>query len=208
MKNLLNFIDPYRQSFLFFRWNFWSVFSFVAAVLFCASHAHGFVKPFLENIFVYLPNYLIHEFSHRFWCSAPFWSGLNWHWICYASGNGAETLIPLFLCFFVLRFAGGRYLIPPLLYWLATTLYDAGVYAADARAKTLHLTSSDMMTNSGPGTTGDWHYILEPLGLLEWDVVIGKIFIFSGVFCFVLAVWSFWYYWTHTDQYIDQRRWD
>lgn len=203
MKNLLRWADPHRQSFLYFEWGFWSVLVFIAAVWWTCAHAQGaLVKALLDNIFVYLPNYLIHEFSHRFWCP---W---GWSWWCYASGNGMETLVPLALCFGALRLAGGRYLLPFLLYWLSTTLYGAGIYAADARACALPLTSSDMLSNFAPGTVkGDWHYILSPLGLLEYDVVIGKILVFGAAFCLVLAVWSLWYYWTHSGQYVSDGRW-
>ena len=200
MKRILNFIDPYRQSFLYFKWGFWSILFCVGALLWLCAHAQGgLVKGALDNIFVYLPNYLTHEFSHRFWCT------LRWQWWCYASGNGMETLIPLALCLGALRMRGGRYLLPILTYWLGTTLYGAGIYASDARACQLPLTSSDMMTNFAPGEVkGDWHYILEPLGLLEYDLIIGKILIFGGIFCLVLAVYSLWYYWTHAEDYLYQ----
>lgn len=202
MKNFLFRLDPYRQSFLFFKWGFWSIFVCGGLMVWLGLHPQsGFVKAALDNMFVYLPNYLVHEFSHRFWCS------LRWEWVCYASGNAMETLLPLALCLAALRLKGGRYLQPFLLYWLATALYGAGIYAADARASALPLTSSDMMSNFTPGTVkGDWHYILEPLGLLEYDVLIGHILVFGAAFCLVLAGWSLWYYWTHTEQYLAVER--
>ena len=201
MKKLAEAIDPYRQSFIYFQWNFWSMLCLAAAVCWLFVHAQGaFVKGALDNVFVYLPNYLIHEFSHRFWCALP------WQWWCYASGNGMETLVPLALCLGALRLQGGRYLLPVLIYWLGTTLYGAGMYDADARASALPLTSSDMLSNAAPGTVkGDWHYILQPLGLLEYDVWIGKMLVFLGVFCLVLAIWSLWYYWTHMEQYLTEK---
>ena len=204
MKNLIEKIDPYRQSFLYFDWGFWSVLLCLAAVFWLGAHYDGnLAENMLNNVFVYLPNYLTHEFSHRFWC--PF----GWEWWCYASGNGMETLIPLILCFVALRVRGGRYLLPVLLYWLSTTLYGAGIYAADARAMKLPLTSSDMMSNFAPGEMkGDWWYILNPTGLLDYDVVIGRILIYGGIICLVLALYSLWYYWSHTDQYISNGRWN
>jgi len=203
MKRLFDLLDPYRQSFLFFKWGFWSLLLFVAAVWWGCAHAYGnWSDTMLNNLFVYLPNYLTHEFSHRFWCV------FGWEWWCYASGNGMETLIPLALCLGALQMRGGRYLLPVLLYWLATTLYGAGIYAADARAMQLKLTSSDMMSNFAAGTVkGDWWYILQPLGLLEKDVLIGHILVYSSIFCLVLAIFSLWYYWSHTEQYISDGRW-
>ncbi|MBR3632046.1 MAG: hypothetical protein IKN49_03160 [Elusimicrobiaceae bacterium] len=204
MKQLLSWLDPYKQSFIYFRWDFWSVLICISAVVWGCLHAYqGMVSGWLNNMFVYLPNYLTHEFSHRMWCT------LRWEWWCYASGNAMETLIPFFLCIGALRLRGGRYVLPLLLYWLATTLYGAGIYAADARAMSLPLTSSDMVSNFTPGTVkGDWHYILQPLGLLEWDVVIGHILVYCGVVCLVMAVYSLYYYWTHTEQYIGDVQWN
>ena len=197
MKYFLRWLDPYKQSFLYFKWDFWTVFFFATAIGWLCVHAYGhWADNALNNVFVYLPNYLTHEFSHRFWCMT------RWEWWCYASGNGMETIIPLALCFMALRIRGGRYLEPFLLYWLSTTLYGAGIYAADARAMKLPLTSSDMMSNFSPGVVkGDWWYILEPLGLLEYDVIIGHILVYAAMFCLVLAVFSLWYYWTHAEQY-------
>ena len=122
-------------------------------------------------------------------------------------GNGVETLLPLGLIFFCLRLSGGRWLLPGLWYWLASTLYGAGIYASDARASALPLTSSDMMTSYAPGTVkGDWHYILQPLGLLDYDIIIGRTLIFLGIICFVLAVYSLYYYWTHSEQFLYNNR--
>ena len=99
--------------------------------------------------------------------------------------------------------------MPVLLYWVATTLYGAGIYAADARAMQLKLTSSDMMSNFAAGTVkGDWWYILQPFGLLEKDVLIGHILVYGSIFCLVLAVFSLWYYWSHTEQYFSDGRWN
>lgn len=204
MKQLLSWIDPYRQSYIYFRWDFWSVLGCLVVIGWGCAHAYqGLMRGLLDNVLVYLPNYMTHEFSHRVWCR------FGWQWWCYASGNAMETMIPLALCVGALRLRGGRYLLPLLLYWLATTLYGAGIYAADARAMSLPLTSSDMMSNFAPGTVkGDWHYILQPLGLLEWDVVIGHILVYSAVVCLVLAIWSLYYYWTHTEQYIQNGQWN
>ena len=197
MKNIIRWLDPYKQSCFYFRWSFWSVLVFGLLVWWGWTQIDSnFMQMLLDNRFVYLPNYLTHEFSHRIWCR------FGWEWWCYASGNGMETLIPLALCLAMLGHHGGRYVLPFLLYWLSTTLYGAGIYAADARAMKLPLTSSDMLSNFAPGTVkGDWWYILKPLGLLEKDVLIGNILIYAAVFTLVLAVFSMWYYWTHNEQY-------
>jgi len=215
MKTLLHWLDPYRQGPLFFKWSFWSILLVVAACVWgCLNWKSSFIKMALDNVVVYLPNYLTHEMAgHNF-------VGRIGFVICYKScyavgrwwsaamGNGVETLLPLIVLFVSLRLRGGRWLLPGAWYWLGTTLYGAGVYASDARACKLPLTSSDMMTNFAPGEVkGDWYNILNPLGLLDYDIIIGRTFIFLGIFCLVIAVYSAYYYWTHNEQYFNDRSW-
>lgn len=209
-------LDPYRQSFLSFRWTpgrLLCVTLAVAAVYF--ARQSGLIHALLQNIFVYLPNYLTHEFAHRLvggalsksmiGCTADFRTCYPVSaWLTTIAGNGVETLVPLAGIFAALRLQGGRWLLPPLFYWLGTAWYDAAVYVSDARACTLKLTSSDMLSSAGPGTKGDWYYILEPLHLLEYDIVIGYAFYFLAAVCLVLAVYSLWYYWTHGEEMIHE----
>lgn len=214
MKNWLNRVDPYHQSPLYFEWGVWSILLVVGACFWGITHWNSaLIKAALDNIFVYFPNYLIHEMvGHNLV------GNLGWR-ICYhscpafgawwaaAMGNGMETLVPLGLLLACLRISGGRFLLPGLWYWLASTFYGAGIYAADARACALKLTSSDMMTNYAPGEVkGDWHYILQPLGLLDYDIIIGRTLIALGIICLVLAVYSLYYYWTHNEQFLYNNR--
>ena len=209
MKNLLLRLDPHRQSCFFFKNSpvTWVVMLALAAWL-TYHWKSDFADTLLNNIVVYGPNYLTHEilghnlvgniFFRALYTSAP---DLG-NWIATLAGNGVETLIPLGILLYLLRLEGGRWAVPPVLYWLATTFYGAGVYAQDARACSLPLTSSDMMTNYKPGEIcGDWHHILEPIGLLAYDQWIAYTFLFIGSFLCLLAIYSAWYYWTHSDQY-------
>ena len=210
MKNFLLRLDPHRQSCFFFKTSRWTWFMMlVIAVWLTWQWKSGFVSTLLDNIFVYAPNYLTHEmlghnfvgniFFRAFYYSAP----AVGNWIATLAGNAVETLLPLCILLFFLRLEGGRWVLPPLLYWLASTFYGAGIYAQDARACSLPLTSSDMMTNYKPGEIcGDWHDILGPIGLLNYDQWIAYTFLFMGSFLCVLAFYSAWYYWTHTEQYI------
>ena len=87
---------------------------------------------------------------------------------------------------------GGNFFRCISLYWLSTAFYDAGIYVADARASLLALTSSDMVSNFNSGIVkGDWYYILSPLGLLEYDILIGNILKICACFCFVYAIFCF-----------------
>ena len=208
MKNFFQFVDPYRQGPWFFKWGFWGILFTITFSWYVCAHAKGFGDILMDNVFIYFPNYLTHEMLGHNMIGQ-----LGWR-ICYqtcpavgewwvaAMGNGVETLLPLSLLLGALRLSGGRWLLPGLWYWLGSTLYEAGVYASEARACKLPLTSSDMMTNYAPGTVkGDWHYILQPLGLLNYDTVIGQMLIIFGVVCVALAIYSLYYYCTHTDQY-------
>lgn len=209
MKRILDRIDPYRQSFLYFKWGFWSLlFCVVAVVWLWQSKEGSFVSGLLSNRFVYLPNYLIHEMlGHNFignigWrLCYGFSQGLGQWWMALM-GDGTELLVTGGICLGLLQLQGGRFLLPFSMYWLSTCLYGAAIYAADARAMKMALTSSDMMTNYAPGEIkGDWWYILKPLGLLEYDTVISSIFMLCALTCVVLAALSLWYYWTHMEQY-------
>lgn len=217
IKNFFTKLDPYHQSFLYFKWNFWNIFVCVMATLWIyknAQSAFGVTyfgedgQWLLFNRFSYLPNYLIHEMvGHNLignigWRLCYFSCQTLGQWWAASMGNGIETLVPLLALLAVLRLKGGRYLVPLVMYWLATALYEAAIYAADARAMKLHLTSSDMLSSFQPGEVfGDWHYILQPLGLLNYDVIIGQIFLLSSVICCVLAIYSLWYYWAHLEEY-------
>lgn len=211
-------LDPHRQSFLFFKWNFWRILCAALAV-WGVFHfqGSGLLKTIQDNIFVYFPNYLIHEFSHNIVGRIAFLGAYMFSggcetlvarecypiasWIGTIAGNGGETLVPSLCILFFLQLQGGRLLLPPLLYWCGTTWYDAARYVSDARASQLPLTSSDMITNYAPGAIkGDWHHILQPLGLLDYDLVIGQIFYAFAAFCLVMAVYSFLYYWTHAEE--------
>lgn len=194
IKNIHEFFDPYKQGVFYYKYNFTIVICLIAFIIFLC---YLYVPPemiedgkyvknsLLHNILVYTPNYLIHEFSHRFW------GGFGWDWWTTASGNGMETLVPCLIYLFSLQIRGGNLLSPILFYWIATTLYDAGIYASDAVASKLALTSSDMVTNFEPGMVkGDWHYILQPLGWLDYAEEIGFALEILACIALTFAVYS------------------
>lgn len=206
---LIALLDPHQQSFVFFRWSpFRVVLVLAAAVCLTYLWRNHFVKMLMYNSFVGLPNFLSHEmFGHNFLGKTlcllvrPVWPALG-IWLLIFMGNGGETLLPLLACWLVLRIEGGRWVFPITLYWLSTTLYDAGVYVQDARACSLPLASADMITDYKPGEIcGDWHNLLEPIGLLNYDQWFAYTFLFIASLLFVLAIYSAWYYWAHPNFY-------
>ncbi len=226
MRDFIDWLDPYHQSPLFFKWSFWSVLFVIGVSVWLFMHTDYKIAPILlgetpstfthtlfDNMWVYFPNYLNHEMlGHNLVGKFGLFLGMSVcyphcipfaMWWCVAMGNGVETLVPLVVLLFTLRSRGGRYLLPVWWYWLGSTFYEAGVYAADARASQLPLTSADMLTNFKPGAVkGDWYNILGPIGLLDYDVIIGQIFIFIGAVCVVIAVFSLYYYWKHNEEYL------
>ena len=202
-------IDPHHQSFLFFHWNTTGIVVVIAVSIYLTLIWKGvLMHALLNNMFVYLPNYVTHEMLGHNLVGGIFYRALYssypevGRWILTLAGNGVETLLPLCLVFAALRLQGGRWLMPPLMYWLSTTFYGAGEYAQDARACTLPLTSSDMITTHKAGEVcGDWNHILGPIGLLDYDQWVAYTFLFIGSLLFVITLYSLWYYWTHSDQY-------
>ena len=215
MKRIINFFDPYHQSFLSFNWTFWRLFIVLFLCIWMTTNWQSdLIRKLLDNVFVYLPNYLMHEMAgHNFVGRALLFIlyGINPAWAMSAigqaltiiiAGNAVETLVPLSLYLGMLRLQGGRYFAPLFLYWVSTTLYGAGEYISDAKACSLPLTSSDMLTNYAPGEIcGDWHNIFEPFGLLEYDQIFGTVTLFLAMFCFVMSVWSVYEAWFNSERY-------
>ena len=64
----INWWDPHHQSFLFFKWSIPAVVGVLAGTVFLTLHwKSALAHALLDNIFVYLPNYLTHEIAgHNF----------------------------------------------------------------------------------------------------------------------------------------------
>ena len=214
IRKVIEWFDPYRQSFLFLPWSFVRILVVVFLCVWLTKHVDYSVSYtpawviVLRNPLVYLPNFLVHEMlGHNlvgyilFYLLYPISSSLG-SWLLIFAGNGVETLLPLCLYLGALRLQGGRWLAPGLLYWLSTTLVDAGIYASDATACSFPLASADMIRSfrAGSGVCGDWHNLLSPLGLLSYDQLIAGILVSLGIFCFIMAVWSVWHYIFHAEE--------
>ena len=197
---VLQVVDPTRQSPFAFKWTWVSFIGvgLAAWLLFLWKHAWPWQYLF-DNVFVYFPTYLIHEFAHRI-----AWGLFHSQTISLWAGPMAQLFLPGILLCLCWRISGGRWLCVVGWYYWGTCLYGTGQYCADARAMTLHLTSSDMLSSAGPGTPGDWYYMLKPLGLLPYDTLMGAIFDFAGAVCIVLAFYSLWYYWEHLNDFMRQ----
>ncbi|WP_424244543.1 hypothetical protein Dip510_001796 [Elusimicrobium posterum] len=221
---ILSFIDPYKQSFLFFKYKWWHllilaffvafVFEFrVTDAAYGADTSKGFIHALFDNPFTYLPNFLIHEFAHRIvgafaYRILPVADSCYANkdclaaWLTTAAGNGVETLVPVCIYLGLLRIRGGRMLLPLILYWIGTTLYGAAGYAHDVHTQVMNLTSSDFISDFKPGEMhGDWYFILKPLGLLDQNILIANIMYILAAFCLVMAVYSIWYTFAHLEDH-------
>ena len=194
LKNIYNFIDPYKQSVFFYKYNFILILLLLGLIWLLyylyvpAPMIEGGKYPkdtILINSITYLPNYLIHEFSHRFFYIFKLdW----WTWAC---GSFVEILFPCIVYLFSLQLRGAQLFTPILFYWIAAALYDTGIYASDAVACKLALTSSDMVSNFKAGEMkGDWYYILKPLGLLDYAEQIGLALEILACVFFAFAIYS------------------
>jgi hypothetical protein len=67
------------------------------------------------------------------------------------------------------------------LVWLGQNLFNISVYAADARAHKLPLLGGNKVYH-------DWTYLLNTVGLIEYDKLIGNVFVFLGVAAFIVAI--------------------
>ena len=67
------------------------------------------------------------------------------------------------------------------LLWLGQNIINISVYAADAKAQKLHLLGGNRVYH-------DWNYLLNQLGLIEYDQTIGYIIFAGAIFIFIAAV--------------------
>lgn len=67
------------------------------------------------------------------------------------------------------------------LLWLGQNLINISVYAADARARKLPLLGGNKVYH-------DWHYLLGEMGILEYDQIVGYIFVDIAIIIFAVAV--------------------
>jgi hypothetical protein len=95
-------------------------------------------------------------------------------------GSVFQVLLP---CVFVGYFArrGDWYAASIVLFWVAFSLTDLGMYIGDARARQLPLLSGDP-------TTHDWTFLLVQTGLLEHDRTIAGMVRALGVVLYCVAL--------------------
>lgn len=199
-------LDPYRQSVFNMKHSTAAkivLFFMTAAISYHYITAdkitpQGYtVDSLLLNTLTYLPNYLIHEFSHRF-----AWDITKNQFFTYMAGNLGESLVPMIAMYYLMKMKGGRFLLPAARFWLASTFYDAGTYMLDAKACKMALTSSDMVSNAAAGTAkGDWYYIFSSMGMLDQHYIPGYFFCALAGIMLSFSLYSVWHFFSHMDDW-------
>ena len=94
-------------------------------------------------------------------------------------GTLTQLLFPGVWIFICVR-SGYRYILPFGLFWLGLNFLEIAPYIGDARARVLPL--------FGDAVGHDWAYILEKIGLLQFDTQLAACVKFSGVSLLFLAI--------------------
>jgi hypothetical protein len=126
-----------------------------------------------DFLFIDYLNLLIHEGGHGVF---KIFGGF----IYTLGGTLMQIIIPsMFVVYYFLT--KKKFLTQIFLIWLGENFFNISVYASDARSKKLPLLG-------GNNVYHDWNYLLSKTGLLEYDLLIGKIFIALGLICFLVVL--------------------
>ncbi|MDH7603805.1 MAG: hypothetical protein QHH13_02795 [Melioribacter sp.] len=124
-------------------------------------------------IFIDYINLLIHEGGHGiFKIFGKFLHAIG--------GTLTQILIPVMFVIYYLK-NEKIFISQILLVWLGENFLNISVYAADARTQKLPLLG-------GKKVYHDWNYILNELGILNYDFIVGEIFYFIGIIIFIIAL--------------------
>jgi len=122
--------------------------------------------------FIDYVNLLIHEGGHGIF-------SFFGKFIYTLGGTLTQILIPgMFVIYYLV--VKKRVLTQIFMTWLGQNIINISAYVADARAQKLPLLG-------GKKVYHDWTYLLNQIGLLEYDLVVAKIFYFFGIIVFVTS---------------------
>jgi hypothetical protein len=139
---------------------------------------HGMSAHYLMSSFMHVVNLVFHEAGHVL--LMPFG-----RFLAVLGGSALQLLIPL-LC-------GGVFLLKNrdpfaasvTLWWAGQSLMDLAPYIADARALRLPLLGG----GTGAEVEGhDWEYLLGALGLMNQDVILGRLAFAAGALAVLAAL--------------------
>lgn len=123
---------------------------------------------FIDNL-----NLLIHEGGHGIF-------SFFGKYIHALGGTLMQIIIPsMFIIYYYYK--KNRLATQLFLIWLGENFFNISIYAADARTQSLHLIGGNKVYH-------DWHYLLGEIGLLDYDGVVGNVFIFLGIAAFIISL--------------------
>jgi hypothetical protein len=128
------------------------------------------IDPGVLDSFLHLPNLVFHEAGHVLFL--PFGRFMS-----VLGGSLMQLLVPLACAATFVRQQGNRFAAAVCIWWAGQSLVDLAPYVADARALRLVLLGG----RTGAEVEGhDWEYLLGSVGLLQWDVVLGRLTHLAG----------------------------
>ncbi|MDX2226302.1 MAG: hypothetical protein SFY92_04290 [Verrucomicrobiae bacterium] len=120
----------------------------------------------------------IHEFGHLI--TMPFGQT-----ICVAGGSAVQCLVPLISIGMFLK-QEDLFALSFSFVWLATNLFGVARYMADASAMELPLVTP--FSGEGGEVIHDWNFLLNQMGLLDYDTRIAGVVQFAGWCSFALGI--------------------
>jgi hypothetical protein len=114
---------------------------------------------------------------------------LGWRFLTVLGGTLGQLLLPLGLLVYFLRSAQPK-ASDFCLFWVGQNCLDIGPYMADARANAMSKVVGILMMPAelvAPGLKGDWYYLLDCFGLLNFDIALGHLVDLTGCVLMTLA---------------------
>lgn len=122
----------------------------------------------LDNI-----DLVIHEAGHFFFM-------LFGKFIYTLGGTLMQIILPSLIASYFFR-NNYRTGVQFSLLWLGQNFINISVYAADAQARKLPLLGGNKVYH-------DWHYLLGEIGILQYDYLVGYIFLGISIMIFLVAI--------------------
>jgi hypothetical protein len=140
------------------------------AWLFLGFARHGIASNHAGRSFLHLPNLVFHEAGHVLF-------GLFPRFLVVLGGSILQLVVPA-VCAVAFWRRGDRFATAVGLWWMGQNFVDLAPYINDARSLRLVLLGG----RTGAEVEGhDWEYLLQTLGLLQWDHILARLAHLSGL---------------------------
>ena len=164
LKHSLKKAEPYSRPDQFKRW-VPSIIIFLIALIWIINRGQ---YGLLDNI-----DLVIHESGHFFF-------SLFGKFIYTLGGTLMQIILPSIIALFFFR-NNYRTGVQFSSLWLGQNFINISVYAADAQARKLPLLGGDKVYH-------DWHYMLDEIGILQYDYLVGYFFFGISILIFIITI--------------------